>query len=43
LTFWLPSEVAEFEARYGNSFKKLQEEYPLNTLYVHPVKLSRWK
>lgn len=42
-TFWLPIEVAEFENSYNNSFEKFENEFPEDALYVHPVKLSRWK
>lgn len=32
-----------FENNYNNSLSKLLNDFPLDKLYVHPVKLSRWK
>ena len=33
----------EFEEKYEASFNKLYDNFPKDTLYVHPVKLSKWK
>lgn len=33
----------KFQEKYGASFTKIFNNFPENTLYVHPVKLSKWK
>jgi len=33
----------EFEKKYNNSFNDLFENFPEDALYIHPVKLSKWK
>jgi len=34
---------AEIESRYALNFKRLVDEYPDNYLFIHPIKLSKWK
>lgn len=33
----------EFEDFYSFDLNKLQSEYPDNTFFIHPIKLSKWK
>jgi hypothetical protein len=40
---WWGSEIREFEDRYGLSLQRLVDEFPEHCIYVHPVKLSKWK
>jgi hypothetical protein len=41
--YWTGEETEAFAARYGNDMKRLTAEFPPDWLYVHPVKLSRWR
>ncbi|WP_231427204.1 hypothetical protein [Pedobacter sp. Leaf250] len=41
LTFWLQHESIEFLTAYDFSLTKLEDNFPANTLYIHPVKLSK--
>ena len=41
--FWTGEETEAFAARFGNDMNHLVEEFPSDWLYVHPVKLSRWR
>lgn len=43
LTFWSKEENEEFEKKYNNSLNQIFNNFPQDTLYVHPVKLSKWK
>lgn len=43
LTLWNPTTVSEFENKYKKDINYLFENFPADTLYVHPIKLSRWK
>jgi hypothetical protein len=40
---WHVHEVEEIEKAHGNRLPALLEGMPENQLYVHPVKLSRWR
>lgn len=40
--FWQPDETPAFASRFGNSRRRLTDEFPEDHLYVHPVKLSQW-
>lgn len=42
LLLWDDDRI-KFEEKYSLSFDKLFETFPDDTLYVHPVKLSKWK
>lgn len=33
----------EFETNFQKSLSKLLSEYPENTFFIHPIKLSKWK
>lgn len=41
--YWTGEETEAFATRYGNDMKRLTAEFPPDWLYVHPVKLSRWR
>ncbi|SDL84358.1 hypothetical protein [Siphonobacter aquaeclarae] len=43
LTYWSAKDVELFESSYSNSLSELWRRFPDNTLYIHPIKLSRWK
>ncbi len=43
LTLWNPITVGDFEKKYQSDINYLFQNFPGNTLYVHPIKLSRWK
>ncbi|HEX8355779.1 MAG TPA: hypothetical protein VF610_00120 [Segetibacter sp.] len=43
VTYWAPKEFAEFEKKYNNSLDNLSNNFPADALYIHPVKLSKWK
>ena len=34
---------AELESKYELSFARFMQEYPADYLFIHPIKLSRWK
>jgi hypothetical protein len=40
-TLWKAKPVNDFMEAYDHSFKRIMEEFPANTLYVHPLKLSK--
>ncbi len=40
--FW-DSDISAFEDRYGLSLTRLTHDFPDGCLYIHPVKLSKWK
>ena len=35
--------VKQFMEPYGNELHRLMERFPADKLYIHPIKLSRWK
>lgn len=39
---WPPQDKF-FAEKYGYSLSKLIDNYPKDTLYLHPIKLSKWK
>lgn len=41
--FWTGEEGTAFADRYGSDMARLTAEFPPDWLYVHPVKLSRWR
>ena len=41
--YWTGEETEGFAARFGHDMKRLTTEFPPDWLYVHPVKLSRWR
>jgi hypothetical protein len=43
LTFWNPTTVGAFQEKYQCKLNTLYKEWPSNTMYVHPIKFSRWK
>jgi len=43
LTLWNPVTVGDFEKKYQSDINYLFQHFPADTLYVHPIKLSRWK
>ena len=43
LTLWEPAELKEMEDKYSNHLNALFNAFPESTLYIHPVKLSKWK
>lgn len=40
---WTKKEKSNFESHYNLDLNRLISEYPKDTLYIHPVKLSKWK
>ena len=42
-TYWNLKDFNDLESRYESSLKTLFEKFPDKCLYIHPVKLSRWK
>ena len=42
-TLWESDELALMEKKYQNSMGELLNHFPENTLYIHPIKLSKWK
>ncbi|HTL09351.1 MAG TPA: hypothetical protein VL307_13870 [Chitinophagaceae bacterium] len=43
LTLWNPTTVGAFEKKYQSDLGFLFANFPERTLYIHPIKLSRWK
>jgi hypothetical protein len=43
LTLWESSEFKKLEDQYNNDLKTLSDSFPSDTLYIHPIKLSKWK
>jgi len=43
ITLWELAEVKEMEDKYNNNLAELFKAFPENTLYIHPIKLSKWK
>lgn len=42
-TLWTPDDISGFEMLYDNNLTRLLDNFPDNVLYVHPIKLSRWR
>lgn len=42
-TIWESYETKKMEDEHNNNLDSLFENFPTNTLYIHPVKLSKWK
>jgi hypothetical protein len=42
-TLWESDELALMEKKYQNNMDELLNHFPENTLYIHPIKLSKWK
>ncbi|HVG14342.1 MAG TPA: hypothetical protein VM935_05245 [Chitinophagaceae bacterium] len=42
-TYWTPEDFASFEEQYQHSLAYLLTNFPGEALYIHPVKLSKWK
>lgn len=42
-TLWGDAARIDFENKYGKSYRRLQDEWEDKWLFVHPIKLSRWK
>lgn len=43
IEFWDGREMEAFATQFGNDVARLTTEFPQDWLYVHPVKLSRWR
>lgn len=43
MVLWKSEEISLMENKYNNSLTALFESFPSGTLYIHPVKLSRWR
>lgn len=43
MALWTKQEWGGLEEKYEKNLKKLNDEYPKDVFYIHPVKLSRWK
>lgn len=41
--FWDPAQTPAFAAQFDNQLRRLIDNFPRDTLYVHPVKLSQWR
>lgn len=41
--FWISEELNAFKLQYDCCLDKLLHDFPRNTAYIHPVKLSEWK
>ena len=37
------NDISDFGNEYNYNYQKLINEFPKNTLFVHPIKLSKWK
>lgn len=42
-TLWEKREFYTMEAKYQGDINQLFGNFPENTLYIHPIKLSKWK
>lgn len=42
ITYWNQEDIKLFGERYQNSLTNLYNNFPGNTLYIHPIKLSSW-
>lgn len=43
LELWTDKEIREMESRWQSDLGKLEASFEPRQLYIHPVKLSRWK
>ena len=43
VALWGNDEVENYESRYDCDLRKLLNEWEKDVLFVHPVKLSKWK
>ncbi len=39
---WWETKDQELD-KYDHSLKQLLDQFPINYLYLHPIKLSKWK
>lgn len=39
---WTEEEKTDIELQYEKSYSRLESQWPKETSYIHPVKLSRW-
>jgi len=39
---WTSDEIQLFHEKYEGNFYNLVQNFPVNKLYVHPIKLSKW-
>ena len=42
LTLWSQTEIDTHLGIYELSVSKLNQDFPENVLYIHPIKLSKW-
>ena len=42
LTLWSQAEIDSHLGKYELSVSKLNQDFPQNVLYIHPIKLSKW-
>lgn len=42
-TYWRGEGIRECEEKYQLSLNYLNKNFPAETLYIHPIKLSKWK
>ncbi len=42
-TLWTKKEFSDLAEKYQNSLSELLKNYPKDTFFLHPVKLSMWK
>ena len=40
---WSKEEIDAIENKYNNNIQLLIDNYPKDTFYIHPIKLSKWK
>lgn len=43
LAMWTPREIAAVEEKFQSSLQQLTTHFPEGRLFLHPVKLSKWK
>ena len=43
ITAWSTKQQEEFYQKYNYKLNLLLENYPTNTFFIHPIKLSQWK
>ena len=42
-TLWGDAAREEVEKRYERSYRRLMDEWEVDCLFIHPIKLSRWE
>lgn len=42
-TYWFKDEILENEKKFKLSLSNLKNNFPDKTLYIHPIKLSKWE